>query len=179
MRIIAGKHKGLNLKTFEADNIRPTADRVREGIFNKLQFNIKGARVLDLFGGTGAIGLEFLSRGALEVIVCDNNKNSINLIRENYLKAKEKPNLICNDYKSALSSLKGENFDIIFLDPPFATNFGEIAINMIFELSLLDDDGIIVFEHGIEKEYLTDKFEIIDNKKYGTIMVTYLKGKDV
>lgn len=179
MRIIAGKHKGLNLKTFEADNIRPTADRVREGIFNKLQFVIKDSNVLDLFGGTGAMGIEFLSRGAKKVIVCDNNANSVKLIKENYAKAKEQTNLIYDDYKSSLNSLKGEKFDIIFLDPPFATDFGEIAINMIFELSLLDDDGIIVFEHGIEKEYLTDKFEIIDNKKYGTIMVTYLKGKDV
>lgn len=179
MRIIAGKHKGLNLFTFEAENIRPTADRVREGIFNKLQFVIKDAKVLDLFGGTGAMGIEFLSRGAEEVIVCDNNQKSVNLIKQNYAKAKETPNLIVKDYLEALKSLKGKKFDIIFLDPPFATGFGENAIKKINEYNLLEEDGIIVFEHSIEKEYISDKYEIIDNKKYGTIMVTYLKEKDV
>lgn len=179
MRIIAGKHKGLNLLTFEADNIRPTSDRVREGIFNKLQFIIKDARVLDLFGGTGAMGIEFLSRGASEVIVCDNNQKSVNLIKQNYSKAKETPNLIVKDYLDALNSLKGKKFDIIFLDPPYATDFGEKAIEKIYEYGLLEEDGIIVFEHGVEKQYESDLYEIIDNKKYGTIMVTYLKGKDV
>lgn len=179
MRIIAGKHKGLNLNTFDAENIRPTADRVREAIFSKLQFIIKDADILDLFGGTGAIGLEFLSRGARNVVVCDNNQKSVNLIKQNYLKAKENPNLIIKDYSDALFSLKGKTFDIIFLDPPFATDFGERAIEKIYEYNLLASDGIIVFEHGIEKEYTTDKFDIIDNKKYGTIMVTYLKVKDV
>lgn len=179
MRIIAGKHKGLNLNTFDAENIRPTADRVREGIFSKIQFIIKDSKVLDLFGGTGAIGLEFISRGASKVIVSDNNQKSVNLIKQNYSKAKESPNLIVKNYLDTLQSLKGEKFDIIFLDPPFATDFGEKAINKIFEYNLLESDGIIIFEHALEKDYTTDKFEIIDNKKYGTIMVTYLKGKDV
>lgn len=179
MRIIAGKHKGLNLNTFDAENIRPTADRVREAIFSKIQFDIKDASVLDLFGGTGAIGIEFLSRGAKEVVVCDNNAKSINLIKQNYAKAKETPNLLTKDYLEALSSLQGKKFDIIFLDPPFATDFGEKSIEKILEYRLLDSNGIIVFEHGIEKEYTTDKFDIIDNKKYGTIMVTFLKVKNV
>ena len=179
MRIIAGKHKGLNLLTFEADNIRPTSDRVREGIFNKLQFIIKDAKVLDLFGGTGAIGLEFISRGALNVVVCDNNNKSIDLIKKNYAKAKEKPNLIVGDYLEVLKSLQGKKFDIIFLDPPFATDFGESAIAKIYEYGLLDDDGIVVFEHSVEKEYNEEFYKIVDNKKYGTIMVSYLKVKDV
>ena len=88
MRIIAGSLRGLVLKTFDADNIRPTLDRAREGIFNKIQFGIRDSYVLDLFGGTGAISLEFISRGASKVLTCDNNTNSINLINQNFKKAK-------------------------------------------------------------------------------------------
>ena len=85
MRIIAGKHKGLQLNTFDYDNIRPTIDRVRENIFNIIQFKVLGSSVLDLFGGTGAISLEFVSRGAKKVFTCDNNKDSISLIKKNLL----------------------------------------------------------------------------------------------
>lgn len=179
MRIIAGKHKGLNLYTFEADNIRPTADRVREGIFNKLQFFIADKNILDLFGGTGAMGIEFLSRGAKSVIECDNNKNSINLIKKNYSKAKENLNLISKDYLEALLELKNNKFDIIFLDPPFASDFGERAIDKIVEYNLLSEDGLIVYEHDAKKIYNNDNCEILDSKKYGTIIVDYLRVKDV
>ena len=105
MRIIAGKLKGLVLNTFDAENIRPTLDRAREGIFNKIQFVISGSNVLDLFGGTGAVSLEFLSRGASNVITCDNNKNSIELINQNFKKAKLTPILKIGDYLDTLNSL--------------------------------------------------------------------------
>lgn len=177
MRIVAGKYRGTSLFTFEADNIRPTVDRVRENIFNKIQFDIVGARVLDLFGGTGAISLEFLSRGAGEVIICDNNPKSIDLIKKNYAKIGVKPNLKRGDYLSTLKSLSGK-FDFIFLDPPYATNYAEKALFMIEELSLLEDDGIIIYEHLQGKEFaLPDDFEICDEKKYGTVVVTYIRKK--
>ena len=83
MRIVAGKHRGLLLFTFDADNIRPTTDRVRENIFNKIQFGIVGSSVLDLFCGTGAVSLEFLSRGAGQVVSVDNNRSSVSLIKNN------------------------------------------------------------------------------------------------
>jgi len=179
MRVIAGKHRGLNLLTFEADNIRPTIDRVREGIFNKIQFNINGAKVLDLFGGTGAISIEFLSRGAETVVTVDNNKKSIDLIKKNFIKAKEKLNLIENDFKSALKNLKGNKFNFIFLDPPFDTMYGEQSINLILEYCLLEKDGIIIYEHSVDKKFiLDDKVEIFDEKKYGTILVSYLRIKN-
>lgn len=179
MRIIAGKHKGLNLYTFEADNIRPTADRVREGIFNKLQFIIADSKILDLFGGTGAIGIEFLSRGASSVIECDNNKNSIELIKKNYTKAKEELKLISKDYLDALIELKNFKFDIIFLDPPFASDFGEKAIKKIVAYGMLSEDGIIVYEHDAKKTFINENCDIFDSKKYGTILVDYLRVKDV
>lgn len=177
MRIIAGKYKGLKLNEFEYSNIRPTIDRVRESIFNKLQFNINGANVLDLFGGTGAVSLEFVSRYASNVVTVDNNPNSVKLIRENFAKAKLKPNLMEMDYMTALKKLSkdGRKFDIIFLDPPYATDFGESAINYIFENGLLNPDGIVVFEHSLEKNIEnTDKLKIVDERKYGTVQVSFI-----
>lgn len=180
MRIIAGKHRGLKLETFDVDNIRPTLDRAREGIFNKIQFLIPNANCLDLFGGTGAISMELLSRGATKVITIDNNEKSCQLIKRNFDKAKENLNLIKCDYLSACDSLKDEKFDIIFLDPPFATDFGELAIKKIAENSMLSDDGILIFEHSSEKilpQNFCDNlpFKVVDSKKYGYISVDYFR----
>ncbi len=178
MRIIAGKFRGTSLLSFDAENIRPTVDRVRENIFNKIQFGVSGARVLDLFGGTGAISLEFLSRGASEVITCDNNPKSVQLIRKNFEKVGEKPNLKIGDYLTTLNSLEGKKFDYIFLDPPFATDFGKIAIEKIAELNLLDNDGIIIYEHLVGKKFEVPKgIEVFDERKYGTVVATYLRKR--
>ncbi|MGN0960668.1 MAG: 16S rRNA (guanine(966)-N(2))-methyltransferase RsmD [Christensenellales bacterium] len=176
MRIIAGKHRGLNLNTFEADNIRPTIDRVRENIFNKIQFEIANSCVLDLFGGTGAVSLEFISRGASEVITVDNNPNSIKLIKKNFDKAKEKLNLIEKDFKDALFLLKNKKFDYIFSDPPFAENYGEEALNLISNYDMLTENGLIIYEHINNKEFNIPKNMIlVDNKKYGTVSVSFLR----
>lgn len=177
MRIIAGKHKGLNLKEFDFDGTRPTSDKVREAIFSKIQFNIIGSNCLDLFGGTGAITLEFLSRGAKSVVVCDNNIKSINLIKENSVKAKECPEILKMDYKVALSKFNdsGKKFDIIFLDPPYKSDFGNNSIKLIDMYNLLDENGILIYE--CEKETVVNPcgFEIFDEKIYGTIKVCYLR----
>lgn len=180
MRIIAGKYRGLKLNEFEYDNIRPTIDRVRESIFNKIQFNILNADVLDLFGGTGAVSLEFISRGA-NVVTVDNNSNSIKLIKQNFSKAKINPNLLEMDYMKALKKLKSDNksFDIIFLDPPFDTDFADKALDFIANENMLNDDGIIVYEHVLDKAVnIPNNLEIVDEKKYGTIKVTYLERKN-
>lgn len=180
MRIIAGKYRGLKLNTFDCENIRPTLDRAREGIFNKIQFSIPNARCLDLFGGTGAISLEFLSRGAESVVTVDCDTRSCDLINKNFQKAKIKPNLFCVDYVKALNQLQNKRFDIIFIDPPFATDFGRQSIELISSLNLLEDDGIIVFEHSSEKELGTlmdlskTNFSLIDSKKYGYITADFI-----
>lgn len=176
MRIIAGKFRGTSLLTFDAENIRPTVDRVRENIFNKIQFGILGARVLDLFGGTGAVSLEFLSRGASEVFTCDNNPKSLDLIRQNFAKVGAKPNLKVGDYQKTLSSLAGKQFDYIFLDPPFATDFGEKSLLKIVELGLLAEDGVVIYEHLAGKEFAVPSgLLIFDERKYGTVVATFLR----
>lgn len=177
MRIIAGKFRGTSLLSFDADNIRPTVDRVRENIFNKIQFGVSGAKVLDLFGGTGAISLEFLSRGASEVITGDNNPKSVSLIRKNFEKVGVKPNLKIGDYLNTLDGLSGKKFDYIFLDPPFDTDFGEKAIAKINELGLLEDDGIIIYEHLVGKAFsVPSALEVFDERKYGTVVATFLRA---
>lgn len=177
MRIIAGKHKGLNLKSFDFDGTRPTSDKVREAIFSKIQFSILGSNCLDLFGGTGAITLELLSRGAENVVVCDNNIKSINLIKENSVKAKESPEIIKSDFKVCLKNLNLENrkFDIIFLDPPYKSDFGKISLNLIEEYNLLSDDGIVIYECDKNTTVNLNKLSIYDEKVYGTIKVYFLR----
>ena len=177
MRIIAGKYKGLKLNEFEFDNIRPTIDRVRESIFNKIQFNIVGSTVLDLFGGTGAVSLEFLSRGAEKVITVDNNKNSIKLIKQNFGKAKAGLNLFEMSFEDALKKFKGiYKFDIIFLDPPFNTDLGLKALEYVLAYDLLSEDGIVVYEHFQDEKYdFPNGFSVVDERKYGTVVVSYLE----
>ena len=177
MRIIAGKHKGLNLKSFDFEGTRPTSDKVREAVFSKIQFSILGSNCLDLFGGTGAITLELLSRGAESVVVCDNNIKSINLIKENSIKSKENPEIVKNDFKVCLKnfSLENRKFDIIFLDPPYKSDFGKIAINLIEEYDLLNDDGIVIYECDKNTTLDSANLTVYDEKIYGTIKVYFLR----
>ena len=180
MRIVAGKHRGLVLSTFDVDNIRPTTDRVRENIFNKIQFDVADSVVLDLFCGTGAVSIEFLSRGAKQVISVDNNDNSIKLIKTNFAKAKESPCLKKMDFKQAIKLLDGNHqFHFIYLDPPYNTEFGQESLNAISKTSLLAQNGLIIYEHLADKKFMVpDNFEVIDYKKYGTIAVSFIKEKD-
>ena len=179
MRIVAGKHRGLSLEEFDAENIRPTTDRVRENIFNKIQFDVVDSSVLDLFAGTGAVSLEFLSRNARNVISVDNNANSIKVITKNFAKAKEKLQLIKADFKEALKQVKGQKFDFIFLDPPYRLGYGSEALAIISQINILEDDGIIIYEHLVGTEFeCPECFEVYDYKKYGTIAVSFIRRKD-
>jgi len=179
MRIVAGKFKAINLYTFDYENVRPTPDKIREAVFSKYQFDIMGSSWLDLFGGTGAVGLEALSRGASKVVVCDDNKDSIALINKNYTKCKVKPNLIKTNFIKALKSLADSNqkFDFIYLDPPFNTTLGEKAIKLIANYNLLNDDGVVIFEHlkGKDISSANEYMENFENKTYGTIEVSFYK----
>ena len=183
LRIVAGKYRGIVLNTFELDNVRPTPDKVREAVFSKIQFHIAGSSWLDLFGGTGAVGLEAYSRGAESVVVCDDNADSIKLIEKNYAKCKMSPTLIRSNYIKALNllSTNGKKFDFVYLDPPFASNYGVKAIKMIARLNLLSKDGVIIYEHSLDTDTseCNEVLDNFDNKKYGTIVVSYFRSKDV
>ena len=153
MRVITGKARGVVLKTPDGMNTRPTADRVKEALFSVIQFDIPTAKVLDLFGGTGQLGIEALSRGASSAVFVDASDDAYKLIRENLKRTKlaGSAKVIRSDYLQFLKTCK-ETFDIIFLDPPYAEVFLENALKMITEIDILQSGGIIVTERPLGKE---------------------------
>lgn len=180
MRIITGKYRGRKIQSPKHEGVRPTIDRVKESLFNIISQDICGATVLDLFGGTGALGLECVSRGAEKVYIVDSDKDSFNLIKANAKNMTEDISITLMDYNIALLnfSKKGIKFDLIFLDPPYASKFAEFALDKIQEYDLLKDDGKIVWESllKLEKPQKYDcKYEQIDNRTYGEIELTIYK----
>ena len=152
MRVIAGKARGTQLKTPEGMLTRPTADRVKEALFSIIQFDLPGAEVLDLFGGTGQLGIEAISRGAKRAVFVDMQEKACRLIRENLKKAhmEEQASVIQGDYLAYLERCQ-EQFDLIFLDPPYAEVFLETALKRITEIDILRSGGIIVTERPLGK----------------------------
>ena len=175
MRVITGKARGINLKTPEGLQTRPTADRVKEALFSIIQFDIPGARVLDLFGGTGQLGIEALSRGAKSATFVDASNTACNLIRENLKRTRlqEESRVICSDYLAFLGRCS-EKYDIIFLDPPYAEVFLENALNRITEIDILQSGGIIITERPLEKELSMDfpGYSKSRDYKYGKVLLT-------
>ena len=175
MRVISGKYKGNTLKGFTIEGTRPTMDRVKESLCASIQDYIKDSIILDLFAGTGAIGIELLSMGAKKAYFVDKNKIAINTIRENITKLKisEDTVVLNDDYKVALKKIH-DKLDIIFLDPPYKDNLIMNCLTLIDELDLLNKDGIIVCEYETE-EIETDKFQLIKEKKYGSKKIKIYK----
>ena len=175
MRVISGIAKGVNLKTPDGMATRPTADRVKEAMFSIIQFDLPGARVLDLFGGTGQLGIEALSRGAKSAVFVDAQDQACKLIRENLKRTKFESigRVIRSDYLSFLKN-NAEQFDIIFLDPPYVEVFLENALNFITEIDILQTNGIIVTERPIEKALALEFPGYIRSRdyKYGKTYVT-------
>ena len=175
MRVITGKARGIQLKTPEGMLTRPTADRVKEALFSIINFDIPDARVLDLFGGTGQLGIEALSRGAVAATFIDDREESCRLIRENLKRTKLEQNakVIRSDYMDYLNRCR-EQYDIIFLDPPYAEVFLENAIKRITEIDILHSDGIIVAERPLGKEipWEFEGYTRSKDYKYGKVLLT-------
>ena len=175
MRVITGKARGVQLKTPEGMLTRPTADRVKEALFSIINFDLPGAAVLDLFGGTGQLGIEALSRGANSAVFVDQREDACKIIRENLRRTKleSQGRVVRSDYLDYLRRSK-EKFDIILLDPPYAEVFLENALKCITEIDILKTDGIIVAERPVEKE-LPFEFEGFTRSKdynYGKTLLT-------
>lgn len=173
MRIISGKARGTKLFTLEGLDTRPTLDRVKESLFNIINHRIYASFVLDLFSGSGAIGLEFASRGAKEVILCDASKNAINIIKKNIEKThlEEIVELYNLDFKKLLEEVKGKKFDLIYLDPPYKTDYIKESIEIIKKYNIKSEDGLIIAEtdetEKIENQLKDLDINIIDKRKYG------------
>lgn len=179
MRIISGKYRGKNLKEFNIDTTKPTTDRVKESIFNLIQFDVVDAVVLDLFSGTGALGIECISRGSKQVHFVDLNKQAISLIKENLKGIDGEYQVFNQSYEEFLKNTQ-MRYDIIFLDPPYKTDYGVKAIKMIIENNLLNDKGIIIFETSGENNFdLNFKNFSLKTKKYGTVIVHKLVKDEV
>ena len=178
MRVITGDLKGKRLVTPFGRDVRPTPDRVKEGLFSALQFDIEGRRVLDLFAGSGQLGIEALSRGAKSAVLVDNSMNSIKAIKSNVEACglENKAQVKLSDYAS-FCAMSRETFDIVFLDPPYNEGLLMPAIKAV--LPLMSDYGMIVCEHPPEVK-LDEKiggFAVSKAYRYGKVLVTvYRKG---
>ena len=175
MRVVSGSARGTVLKTPDGMQTRPTADRVKEALFSILHFDVPGTRVLDLFGGTGQLGIEALSRGANSAVFVDSSESACRLIRENLRRTgfQNRANVVCCDYMSYLKNTH-ERFDIILLDPPYAEVFLENALKMITEIDILQSGGIIATERSLEKDLLCAFSGYTRSKdyKYGKTILT-------
>ena len=179
MRIIVGKYRSRVLAEFTGQDVRPTSDRAKEALFNILALKLYGARVLDLFAGSGALGLESLSRGAKEVVFNDCAKDSLAILKKNLAALKipvggEEAKLINYDYAVCLDTVRGP-FDLIFLDPPYRFDYGVKALEKISQRGLLSENGIAVYERDRPFEGEVSGLEKYDERKYGKTYITLFR----
>lgn len=183
MRVITGTAGGVRLKAPAGMQTRPTADRVKEALFSVLQFELEGRYVLDLFAGSGQLGIEALSRGAAWADFVDASPAAVKVVQENLrlTKLAEKGKVYRADYENFLQNA-AKTYDIIFLDPPYAENFQEIALKFISEIDILRDGGIIICEKAVDRE-LGDAYPGLIRQKeyrYGTVsLVLFRKGSSL
>lgn len=185
MRVISGTAKGTKLNSIDELSTRPTLDRVKEALFNIIQTKIPDSIILDLFSGSGAIGIEFLSRGCEKAYLCDNSQNAVNMINQNLerTRLKDKAVVMKKDYKKCLQDLGKENiaFDVIFIDPPYKDNIAVDAVETILSLKLLKEEGFIIIETD-EKDREIENLkkldvQIYDCRKYGRVNLIFLNWK--
>ncbi len=185
MRVIAGSARSLPLHTPEGSEVRPTIDRYKETVFNIVSGYIPGGKTLDIFSGSGSIGIEALSRGAKEAVFVENSGHAMQCIEHNlnFTKLFEKARLLKYDYTRALMMLRDQKqqFDLIYMDPPYEKDMEEATLELIKEYDLLVDDGIIVIESSNKTNlnYLSedDVFDVAKIKKFNTCKFTFVKKK--
>jgi 16S rRNA (guanine966-N2)-methyltransferase len=176
MKIISGIYKGRTLEGYNISGTRPTMDRVKESLFAMIQDYIKDSTVLDLFSGSGNLGIEALSNGAKVAYLVDNNNIAIKTINSNIKKLNiDNAKVLKGDYKNILNNINTK-FDLIFLDPPYETNYLEESIKLIINNELLKESGLIICESSsLDKIIYPNNFEVYKEKKYGDKYVVILK----
>lgn len=179
MQVITGKFRGRKLKSIEESTTRPTLGRVKESLFDTINSYIQGSDCLDLFAGSGALGIECLSRGANSVVFVDNNKQSINIIKQNLKNDLTGVTLINAEYTEAIFNLSKQNkkFNLVLLDPPFNSDYLENALYLLHKNNLLEDGAIVVCEKASKKvlQNYPQKYIIEKYKTYGTISIEILR----
>lgn len=180
LRIIGGALKGRKLYSVRDTSIRPTADRLRESIFNILSRRVLDAVVLDLYAGTGALGIEALSRGAESVVFIDNRKTALSVLRRNIdsCMLDQKADIVKWNIRQNLNCMKSkkQNFDLIFLDPPYDKNLIKPTLLNLDKSHSLKKGACIVVEHSLYEPIPTDlfTFDLLDQRKYGKTLVSFL-----
>lgn len=184
MRIITGSARGVKLTAPKGETTRPTSERAKEAIFSMLQFDLFDARVLDLFAGSGQMGLEALSRGAAHAVLCDRSREAADVIRANALKTRlaTKCDVFCSDHTVLLRNLRhAQAFDLVFLDPPYALGLIPDALKRLVDYALLKDGAKVVCESASYEDVTfpstdyAEKFEVLRTVKYGVAYVTLLQ----
>ncbi len=177
MRVISGKARGIKLDTLEGTDTRPTTDRVKESLFSSIQFDIRNSKILDLFSGSGALGIESSSRGASEVILIEENKKCKAIIESNIKKTGlTNIKLYVKDAFDYLTNTN-EKFDVILLDPPYNNKLEIKAIEYILDRNILNENGLIVIERDKNDKikFDFDGLELIKEKKYGNTVIVLLR----
>ncbi len=177
MRIISGKARGTKLYTLEGKITRPTLDRVREALFNIIQEKIVGSSFLDMFSGSGAVGLEAASRGAKKVILCEKSREAISVIKKNMEKTHLEVKLYEMSYEKMLEQLK-EKLDIVYIDPPYKTDLAYKSVKKLLERKLLGEKSLVIVETDEEERVVEQidelEIEITDIRKYGRVHLIFL-----
>lgn len=180
MKVISGTLKGRNIEGYNIDGTRPTMDRVKESLFATIQSYIKDSVVLDLFAGSGGLGIEAISNGANTCYFIDNNKEVIKVLNKNItnLNIKQNSKVILSDWKKSLNDFanQGIKFDLIFVDPPYDYNVYEKILEKVSILNLLNENGLIILEHSNLKFKETyNNLTLYKDKKYGNKSVNIYK----
>ncbi len=185
MRVIAGRARRLQLKTVKGMSTRPTTDRIKETLFNMLQNDIEGCTFLDLYSGSGAIGIEALSRGAKKAVFVENNRDAIDCIKYNlrFTKLQEYGKVMENNVVTAMEILnkRNEKFDIVFMDPPYNNEIERETLKVILGLDIINEYSVVIVEAAIETDfsYTSDMgYKIIKEKIYKTNKHVFLKKND-
>lgn len=184
MRIITGSARGAVLATLEGDATRPTPAKVKEAVFSSIQFDIEGRRVLDLFAGSGQLGLEALSRGAEKATFVDASREATAIVTANAQKTHlyQKSNVLCMDWKQYIKSVEGRGkFDLVFLDPPYALRLLPQVTAALYDADLLADGALVVCEDetaGLSEDVMVEaRYDTVKESRYGRVHITILTPK--
>lgn len=175
MKIIAGKFKNRNLEFVSNETTRPTANVVREALFSKIQFDLDESVFLDLFSGSGSVGIEALSRGAKKVIFVEKNRKNAEMIKRNLENCKAEKSsyeVLSCDFSVALNRIT-EKIDFIYLDPPYKSDLYQKACDLVIENNLLSSESLVICEHEAKQPLFLENFELLTSKKYGIKALSY------
>ena len=180
MRVISGRLKGKRLMSPLNDKVRPTLDRIKETLFNIIQFDVQGCTFLDLFSGCGGVGIEAVSRGANEVIFCDWDRDSLKVLKTNLKNLGIESFVYEGDFKQLLKKQPPEKFDFIYIDPPYAGDHAQTALEMIAEKKLLKKDGVAIVEKLTEdkREFCADGLVVKQSRKMGNVTMVFYVRED-